>query len=72
MKKIFAILLALALLCSVAVIPVSAETVAVSSPWVKLLGATDVTTTTENGETIYKRIKEITRSINCINERIML
>jgi len=53
MKRIFAILLAVTLFCSMAVIPVSAEEVAVSSPWEKLLGETTVTTTTENGETIY-------------------
>lgn len=53
MKKIFAVLLAVTLFCSMAIIPVSAEEVAVSSPWEKLLGETTVTTTTENGETIY-------------------
>lgn len=53
MKKIFAMLLALTLLCSVIVIPVSAESVAVSSAWTKFMAENEITVSEENGETVY-------------------
>lgn len=52
MKKIFAILLALTLLASLAV-PVMAEPTPVEAPWEKFMGDTTVTTSTEDGATVY-------------------
>ena len=50
MKKIFAVLLTVTLLLSMA-LPVMAEPI--ETPWVKFMGATDVTTSTEDGATVY-------------------